>query len=278
MARYGMIIDVDKCTGCYSCFLACKDEFCGNEYPGYSVSQPARGHYWMKLAAVERGTYPKVKLDYIPTPCQQCENPSCIDGGTDGAVYKRNDGIVMIDPEKAGGQKEIVSSCPYRVIYWNEEENLPQKCNFCAHLLDQGWEEPRCVETCPTAAIVFGDLDDPESEISIKLASEDTEVLHPEFEMNPSVCYMGLPKRFIAGEVIFSDKNDECAQDVKVTLSDDGNEITTTTDHFGDFEFEGLDANRSVTIKLEYKGYAPQEIKVKTMKDINLGEIVLEAM
>ena len=84
MARYGMIIDIDKCTGCYSCFLACKDEFCGNEYPGYTVSQPARGHYWMKLVSVERGTYPKVKLDYIPTPCQQCENPSCIGGGTDG--------------------------------------------------------------------------------------------------------------------------------------------------------------------------------------------------
>lgn len=278
MARYGMIIDVDKCTGCYSCFLACKDEFCGNNYPGYSVSQPARGHYWMKLVSVERGTYPKVKLDYIPTPCLQCENGSCIEGAVNGAVYKRDDGIVIIDPEKAVGQKEIVSSCPYRVIYWNEEENVPQKCNFCAHLLDQGWKEPRCVETCPTGAIVFGDLDDPGSEISKKLAEGQIELLHPEYEMNPSVCYMGLPKRFIAGEVVFADKMDECALNVKVTLSDGSKEITAMTDHFGDFEFEGLDSNKSVTIKLEYSGYSPKEIQVKTIKDINLGEIVLEAL
>lgn len=277
MARYGMMIDVDKCTGCYSCFLACKDEFCGNNYPGYSASQPAKGHYWMKLIAVERGTYPKVKLDYIPTPCQQCENASCIAGGTEGTVYKRDDGIVIIDPEKAKGQKDIVSSCPYRVIYWNEEENVAQKCNFCAHLLDQGWKEPRCVETCPTGAIIFGDLDDPESEISKKAASENTEVLKPEFEMNPSVLYMGLPKKFIAGEVMFADKEDEAAPDVKVTLSDGSSEITTITDHFGDFEFEGLEANKSMTVKLEYKGYASQEIEVKTVKDINLGEIVMEA-
>jgi len=276
MARYGMIIDIDKCTGCYSCFLACKDEFCGNNYPGYSTSQPAKGHYWMKLVAVERGTYPKVKLDYIPTPCQQCENASCIAGGTEGAVYKRPDGIVIIDPEKAKGQKDIASSCPYRVIYWNEKENVAQKCNFCAHLLDQGWKEPRCVETCPTGAIIFGDLDDPESEISKKAAAETTEVLRPEFEMNPSICYMGLPKRFIAGEVVFADKKDEAAQDVKITLSDGSSELATTTDHFGDFEFEGLESNKEITIKLEYAGYASHEIKVKTAKDLNLGEIVME--
>ncbi len=277
MARFGMIIDVDKCTGCYSCFLACKDEYCGNNYPGYSASQPAKGHYWMKLISVERGTFPKVKLDYIPTPCQQCENASCIAGGTEGAVYKRPDGIVIIDPEKAKGQKDIVSSCPYRVIYWNEEQNVAQKCNFCAHLLDQGWKEPRCVETCPTGAIIFGDLDNPGSEISKKAAAESTEILHPEFDMNPTVCYMGLPKRFIAGEVVFADKKDEAAKDVMVTLSGGESEITTKTDHFGDFEFEGLETNKSMTIKLEYAGYAPQKIEVKTVKDINLGEIVMEA-
>lgn len=275
MPKYGMMIDIDKCTGCYSCFLACKDEFCGNNYPGYSASQPARGHYWMKLVSIERGTYPKVKLDYIPTPCQQCENASCISEGDD-AVYKRDDGIVIIDPDKAKNRKDIVSSCPYRVIYWNEEENVAQKCNFCAHLLDKGEKEPRCVETCPTGAILFGDLDDPESDISKKLAFDDTEVLRPEFEMNPSVLYMGIPRRFVAGEVIFADKKDECARDVKVTLNDGDNEISTLTDHFGDFEFEGLDANKSLTIKLEYTGYLSKEISIVTTKDINLGEIELE--
>ena len=276
MSRYGMIIDVDKCTGCYSCFLACKDEYCGNDYPGYSVSQPAKGHYWINPIARERGTYPKVKLDYIPVPCMQCKNASCIAGGTEGTVYKRPDGIVIIDPEKAKGQKDIISSCPYRVIFWNEEKDVPQKCTFCAHLLDQGWKEPRCVETCPTGAIVFGDLDDPESEISKKTAAESTEVLHPEFEMDPSVCYMGVPKRFIAGEVVFADKKDEAARDVRVTLSDGNKEFATKTDHFGDFEFDGLESNKEVTIKLESVGYISQEIRVKTMKDLNLGEIVME--
>ncbi len=277
MARYGMMIDVDKCTGCYSCFLACKDEFCGNSYPGYSAPQPARGHYWMKLTAVERGTYPKVKLDYIPTPCQQCENASCISGGTEGAVYRRPDGIVIIDPEKAKGQKDIVSSCPYRLIYWNEEENVAQKCNFCAHLLDRGWKEPRCVETCPTGAIVFGDLDDPESEVSKLAAASQTETLRPEFEMNPSVCYTGLPKRFIAGEVVFADKKDEAAVGVRVTLSCEKGEMLTVTDHFGDFEFEGLGSNEEFCLKLEYDGYKTQEYSLKTLKDLNLGEIVMEA-
>ncbi len=276
MARFGMIIDVDKCTGCYSCFLACKDEYCGNTYPGYSASQPAKGHYWMKHVAVERGTTPKVKLDYIPTPCQQCENASCIAGGSEGAVYKRADGIIIIDPVRAKGEKDIVSACPYRVIYWNEEEKVAQKCTFCAHLLDQGWKEPRCVETCPTGALVFGDLDDPDSAISKKLVSSKTEILHPEFNMKPSVCYVGLPKRFIAGEVVFADKKDEAAIGVKVTLSSGKIKMVTTTDHFGDFEFDGLENNREYTVKLEYTGYSSRKLKVKTVKDINLGEIVMK--
>ena len=63
------------------------------------------------------------------------------------------------------------SSCPYRVIFWNEAANIPQKCTFCAHLLDDGWSEPRCVEACPTEALVFGDLDDPESAVSKAMKS-----------------------------------------------------------------------------------------------------------
>jgi Fe-S-cluster-containing dehydrogenase component len=275
MARYGMVIDVDKCTGCYSCFLACKDEYCGNSYPGYEASQPARGHYWMKIVSFESGTTPKVKLDYIPTPCQQCENATCIAGGAPGAVYRRPDGIVIIDPETARGEKVIVSSCPYRGIYWNEEENVAQKCNMCAHLLDKGWKEPRCVETCPTGALLFGDLDDPKSEIAKKIREGKTEVLHPEFATRPSVCYIGLPKKFIAGEVVFCDKKDEAAVGVKVTLACGGMEKETLTYHFGDFEFEGLETNREYRIRLEYPGYRAHEISVKTLKDVNLGEIVM---
>ncbi len=85
----------------------------------------------------------------------QCEDPPCVKGSMDGAIYKRSDGIVIIDPEKSIGQKELISTCPYRVIYWNEERQIPQKCTFCAHLLDNGWHEPRCVDACPTGAITL---------------------------------------------------------------------------------------------------------------------------
>ncbi len=145
MARYGMIMDVTKCNGCYNCFLACRDEYCGNEFPPYSASQPMTGHFWMRIIEKERGKFPKVKVAYTAVPCMHCENPTCVKLAQNGAIYKRTDGIVIIDPKKAVGQKELLSTCPYRVIYWNEEKQLPQKCTLCAHLLDQGWKEPRCV-------------------------------------------------------------------------------------------------------------------------------------
>ncbi len=276
MARYGMMIDVSRCTGCYNCFLACKDEYCGNDYLGYSASQPSTGHYWMRLVERERGTYPKVKLAYIPTPCMQCGEASCINGASNGAVYRRDDGIVIIDPGKAKGRKDIVFSCPYRVIYWNEEKGIPQKCTFCAHLLDEGWKEPRCVETCPTGALVFGDLDDPNSEISTLISSQDVEFLHPEYGLNPGVCYVGLPKRFVAGEVVLSEDPDECAEGVKVTLVSENSEKQTKTDAFGDFEFEWLEPNKEVVIKFDHEGYAPKEFSLKLRTDVNLGEITLE--
>ena len=205
MARYGMIIDVDRCTGCYSCFLACKDEFSDNDYSPLSVSQPEAGPAWIKVNENERGTYPKVKVSYVPLPCTQCEDAPCMTAATNGAVYRRDDGIVIIDPDKAQGQRDIVTSCPHRVISWNEERNVAQKCTFCAHLLDDGSRTTRCAEACPVDAIVFGDLDDADSDVSRRRAEVKTEELHPEYSLQPLVTYVGLPKRFIAGEVIFAD-------------------------------------------------------------------------
>ena len=112
MKNYGIVIDVAKCNGCYSCFLACKDEHCGEEFSGYSAAQPMTGQHWINLVEVERGTYPKVKLNHIPVTCAQCQKPACLKAAENGAVYKREDGIVMIDPVKAAGQKQIVNDCP----------------------------------------------------------------------------------------------------------------------------------------------------------------------
>jgi Fe-S-cluster-containing dehydrogenase component len=274
MSRYGMIIDGTKCNGCYNCFLACKDEYCGNDFPPYSLSQPMTGQFWMKIIEKERGKYPKVKVAYTSVPCMHCDNAACMKAAKNAAVYKRPDGIVIIDPQKSFGQKQLVSSCPYGVIYWDEEKQVPQKCTFCAHLLDQGWKEPRCVEACPTGALLFGDLDDPRSEISKVLAEGKTEVLNAESNMKERVHYIGLPKRFVAGSVVFGD-TDECAEGAVVSLEGEGEKKTLKANNYGDFEFEDLPADKSYTVRIAASGYRSQKVEVKTEMDVYLGDIVL---
>ena len=274
MACYGMLIDCGKCIGCYNCFLSCQDEFCGNGYEGYSAAAPMSGHDWMRVMEKERGQFPRVKVAYIPKTCMHCEDAPCITAAQDHAVYRRPDGIVMIDPQKAKGQKQLVTACPYRVIEWNEEEQVPQKCILCAHLLDKGEKEPRCVEACPTQALIFGNLDDPQSEISKKLKQVPGEALHPEFKMGEKVLYHGLPKRFVSGTVVFKDKN-ECAANLQVELSGKGFSKTTTTNGFGDFEFEGLEANKTYFVSIAYSGYKGKKLKIETVIDVHIGEICL---
>ncbi|MGI5939097.1 MAG: 4Fe-4S dicluster domain-containing protein [Thermoleophilia bacterium] len=276
MPRYGWLIDVTKCSGCYNCFLACRDEYYGNDYGSYSAPQPLNGQHWMQVKEIERGTYPKPKLDYIPVPCMHCQDPPCMVPAQDGAVYRREDGIVLIDPVKAKGQKDIVGACPYRVIFWNDELQIPQKCTMCAHRLDEGDKEPRCVEACPTGALVFGDLDDPESDIVAALAAVRAEDYHPEYETSPTVKYVGIPKRFIVGEVVRADVRGECVQGAVVTVEGEGGAQETRTDIFGDFEFEGLEKNSTYTVRVELAGYATHVMEVVTRRDVDLGEIVLE--
>jgi Fe-S-cluster-containing dehydrogenase component len=275
MARYGMIIDVNKCNGCYNCFLACKDEYTGNDYPGYSAALPNDSKPFMKVIEKEMGVCPKVKVDYVAMPCLQCEDAQCVKMATDGEVYRRLDGIVIIDPEKAKGKREIVSSCPHRFISYNEAADVAQKCTFCAHLLDNGAKEPRCAEACPSGALLFGDLDDPKSEISKAKAAAPTQELNPSYALKPNVVYRSLPGKLIAGEVILNDKQDTCAEGVKVTLKGDGTDMSTTTDFLGDFEFKGLEADKAFTLTIEYDGYKSQTIDVKTDTDKNIGEVLL---
>jgi Fe-S-cluster-containing dehydrogenase component len=275
MTRYGMIIDITKCTGCYNCFLTCRDEFAGNDNGSYAAPQPMSCMNWMKLIERERGQYPKVKVAYTPVTCMQCENAACIKVAQNNAVYRRPDGIVIIDPVKAKGQKQIINGCPYRVIEWNEEKQVAQKCILCAHLLDKGEKVPRCVESCPTGALIFGDLDDSKSEISKLMASNTTEALHPEYGMKEKVRYISLPKKFIAGTVIYGDK-DEVVVGLNVILSGDRRSQIAKTNGFGDFEFEGLADNADYTVKIEASGYKAKSIKAKTLKDTYLGEIVLK--
>lgn len=276
MARYSIVVDVNKCNGCYNCFLACRDEFSGNDHRPWSAAQPKSGPQWIWVRELERGSYPKVKVAHIPRLCMHCEDAGCIQAAPDNAVFRRPDGIVIIDPTKAEGLKALVHSCPYRVIYWNEERSLPQKCTLCAHLLDRGWKEPRCVEACPTGALIFGDLEDPGSMVSQMWRSRDLEELHPEFGTEPLVRYVGLPKRFIAGEILLGDRLDECAKGVKVTLIAGSQSVSGQTDSFGDFEFDGLEKDKEYSIIIEHDGYITRELQVYTKIDVNLGEILLE--
>ena len=178
--KWNMVIDVARCMDCNDCFLADKDEFTGNDFPPYSVAQPWSGHRWMNIMRTERGQYPLVQVAYRPTPCLHCDDAPCIKDSPAGTIYKRDDGLVIIDPEKAKGHPEIVATCPYEVIYWNEEAQVAQKCTGCAHLLDEGWTETRCSQVCPADAIKLVLADD--AEMAARVAAEAWRCSGPNWE------------------------------------------------------------------------------------------------
>ena len=274
MPRYAIAIDAGKCVGCYNCFLTCRDEHAGNDYPGYSAPQPMSGGNWIKIKEVERGAYPYVKVDYAAMTCCHCDDAACVRLDPTGAVCRRPDGIVLIDPEKAAGNRDIVNTCPYRRIEWNEELELPQKCTMCAHLLDAGDPEPRCVESCPSGALTFGNLDDKDSAVSKLYATGEFKPLNEEYGMGEKVMYRGIPKKFIAGTVVYGDIN-EAAVGIEVRLSGPAGEQTKLTNGFGDFEFEGLPENTEFAVRIQAVGYSDAAISAKTSRDVYVGEIEL---
>jgi len=278
MNKWHLIIDIAKCHDCNNCFLACKDEFVENDFPPYSLAQPKHGHRWMNIMRKERGQYPKVEVAYLPIPCMHCDEAPCMQKSKNGAVYKREDGIVLIDPEKAKGKKYLLDACPYGAIWWNEEKNLPQKCTFCAHLLDGGWKEPRCVQACPTGAMKVIHTDN--SEIEKIIESEKLEVYKPEFNTSPCVFYKNsylFTTCFIAGNVAFKD-TDECAEGATIILSDVSKKISekAVTNNYGDFKIDGLkDMNGIYNLSIEYSGYQKQVMEIGLETSINLGTIFL---
>jgi tetrathionate reductase subunit B len=265
------VIDIGICNGCYSCQIACKDEHVGNDWSPIAKPQPDTGQFWLKLNEHIRGTVPKVKMHYLPLMCQHCDNAPCIPACSAEAIYKREDGLVIIDPEKCSGCKGCEDACPYGVIYFNESLNLAQKCTGCAHLLDGGeWKIPRCADSCPTEAIKFGE----ESEFKNLIANAET--LLPEEGTKPRVYYLNIPKKFIAGTVYDPIENEVViGATCKLTGPKAGKTTTVTTDDFGDFWLEGL-ADGTYDLTIEAKGFAAKSFaRLNTEKDINLGDIPL---
>lgn len=271
-----MLVDITRCNGCFTCFLACKDEYWDNDFEGYSKETPRFGVNFMRVLKRERGEFPMVDVNYMPFPCQHCRNAPCIEAAEDGAVYRRDDGIVIIDPEKAKGQKQIVDACPYGAITWNEELELPQKCTFCAHLLDDGWEEPRCVQSCPTGALKFGDADDPDSEVSKLLESGEFVPLDEKYK--PNVYYKGLDsyeKNFVSGSVAIEGE-EECLEGADVDLYQEGECISSLkTNAFGDFFFDGLETGNEYEVIVEHSDFEEFSESFELEDSTHLGDIFL---
>jgi len=273
--KYGMVIDLTLCIGCYNCQIACKDEYVDNDWLPYSASQPDTDQFWMHVVEKVRGAAPRVKVAYIPTPCMHCSNAPCMAASSGGAVYRRSDGIVLVDPIKSVGQTKIALACPYGAMFINPSTNAAQKCTLCAHLLDAGWKEPRCVEACPVSCIKFGDLDDPNSEVAKLVASGSAKQLHPEYGTDPHVFYIGLPKTFLAGSVISAASKDYVKDAIVVLTDTKGNAISTKTNGFGDFEFEGLNANVMYKLTITKEGMFTKTEMIFLDKDRYLEDIPL---
>jgi Fe-S-cluster-containing dehydrogenase component len=278
MKKWNMVIDVAECTNCNLCTLAAMDEYVDNHWRGYSAPMPKHGHKWINILQRERGQVPMVDVAYVPTMCNHCDEAPCVAQGS-GAVNKRDDGIVLIDPVKAKGRQDLVDACPYRHIWWNEELKVPQAWPFDAHLLDQGWKETRGQLSCPTGAMRAIKVEDDEMQ---RIAREQKlEVMNPELNTRPRVYYRNLWRYstcFIGGTV--SARNGDCVDCVegaKVRLLKDGRVVAeTTSDNYGDFKFDRLAENSGpYVVEISTKGGTQRAIETALGASINLGEIRL---
>lgn len=208
MPRYGMVIDLKRCYGCYACVMACK-----------TANHTPPEVFWARLLKGEMGKFPNSVRQSLPVLCMQCEEPSCLEVCPTGATVKLDNGVVIVEKDKCMGCKACLMACPYGARYsvekwksyfpdglplspyeefvkkaWEEKSGVgvATKCDFCRDRVAEG-RDPACVEACPAHARTFGDLDDPDSEVSWLIKTYRGEVLNPEFGNKPKVYY--LPPR-----------------------------------------------------------------------------------
>ena len=162
MTRYAIAVDLDRCIGCEGCMIACKNE---NNVP--------LGQKWNTVLKIgPYGTYPHLEQYFLPSMCQQCENAPCVNVCPTGASYRDpKTNVVLVNKEKCIGCKSCMMACPYGVHNWNADERVVEKCTLCSQHLKEG-EEPLCVSACCGSARFFGDVDDPNSDISKALAAK----------------------------------------------------------------------------------------------------------
>ncbi|MBI2854172.1 MAG: 4Fe-4S dicluster domain-containing protein [Chloroflexi bacterium] len=199
MSRLGMVIDLKTCIACYACVVSCKVE---------NGTPPTV--FWAKVLEREEGKYPTARRIILPVLCNHCQDPPCLRVCPSGATTKREDGIVLVDAKKCVGCKACMTACPYdsryfikeirgyfgedlvpceRVSYQKHQEGVVEKCTFCVERVKKGLE-PACVQVCPASCRHFGDLDDPNSEVSRLLKARLSFQLLPEIGTKPSVYYL----------------------------------------------------------------------------------------
>ena len=229
----------------------------------------------MKVVEKERGQYPKVKVDYIADPLHALRSAWPCGKAAPDAVYKRDDGIVMIDPEKAAGQQGNRHPLPLPGDLLERGEAGRAEVHHVRPSAGRRLEGAPLRGGLPHRRPGLRRPGRPRQRgLQAVRVRQDRSML-AEYRLGEKVRYIGLPKEFVAGAVVFGDK-DECAKGVTVTLEGDGSTVRhRTTDGFGDFEFEGLPANATYTVKIAAPGYEAKEIEVKTSKSVNLGDIVL---
>ena len=178
--RYGFVIDQNRCIGCHACTVACKEEH--NIAVGVNRT-------WVKY--VEKGVYPETRRHFAVLRCNHCDDAPCIEICPTISLFRRSDGIVDFDNERCIGCKSCMQACPYDALYIDPDRNTAAKCNFDASRVEMGYK-PACEVVCPTQAILSGDLDDPRSEVSRRVAMDKVSVRKPEKGTKPKLFYVGV--------------------------------------------------------------------------------------
>ena len=195
-----MVIDLARCVGCNSCTVACRAEH--GTPPGIQFH---------KIKKYEIGKYPEARMKFLPMPCMHCQEPPCLKVCPTGATFQQEDGLVLIDHDRCIGCRACIIACPYesrqflgkkgnyyfanfltsyeKIKQNNFEDYTVVKCNFCHHRLIEG-RLPACVVTCPAEARYFGDLDDPQSEVSRLIVDHRGTPFREEIDTRPSVYYI----------------------------------------------------------------------------------------